>query len=124
MFVVHSVPLYKTERSKLTFSRKIHKQLDFGDIYPVEFTQDVVFVADAEIKSRQCGGLLTQITVLGRSQQRPKFPFSIPALIYMSLNTALHYPLQYIWQIPALPMLSLALAIPIATAPALCAPFC
>lgn len=80
-----------------------------------KFSQDVVYVAEAEIKSRQRGGLGTQIAALGMSHQRPQFPFSIPAVIYIYLHTALHCPLQYIWQIPALPMFSLALA--------LCAPF-
>lgn len=89
-----------------------------------KFAQDVVFVVDAGVKSRRCGGLETQITALGRSHWRPKFPFPIPAFIYMSLNTASHYPLCYIWQIPALPMFYLALAIAIGTAPALCVPFC
>lgn len=88
-----------------------------------ESSPHAVCAANAEIKSGQCGDLEARISALGRSHQRPKFPFSIPALIYISLYVALHYPLRYIWHIPALPRFSLALAVTAAIAPALRAAF-
>lgn len=87
-------------------------------------SQGAARVPNAEIKSGKRGDLETRVTALGRSHQRQKFPFSVPTLICISLYAALHYPLQHIWHIPALPRCSLvALAVTAATAPALRAAF-
>jgi len=82
----------QTRTRQINVFTKNKHAVRFGRYASCQLPQAVVCVAGAEIKPRRCGGLETQITALGRSHRRPKFPFfySCSYLHVFALSTTVH----------------------------------